>query len=191
MHERACIPILSHRDGSQVAVVGRTITGEKPKYLNTSFAKSRYLQGLWFAEQGIQERGFAIIVEDSISAIVGHQCGLTNVVATCGTALTIRQIGLLARLTDTFVLAFDNDEGGRKGSLRIKGGIDDTGREIPGLISGFPIRIEEVFLDKDLDELLLENLSLPRQLRTVEKESISPLSSIMKGFRNRGKDTWS
>ncbi len=128
---RAVIPI---RDGQGRAVGfgsrklpaadGEEPTGdsESPKYLNTPqtpiFDKGAILFGLDRAAESIRRADLAVIVEGYMDVIAAHQHGNGNVVASMGTALTERQLGLLRRLTENIVLAFDPDTAGQAASER-------------------------------------------------------------------------
>ena len=92
-----------------------------PKYLNTPrtpvFDKSRILYAMHLAKEPIRQHG-AVIVEGYMDAIMAHQHGYDNVVASMGTALTERQIDLVGRLTQDVVMALDGDNAGRTATVR-------------------------------------------------------------------------
>ncbi len=109
--------------GRVVAFGGRRINDEdEPKYINSSespvFDKSATLFGLDLANRAIQKEGVAVIAEGYTDVIACHQAGITNVVATLGTALTPKHATLLQRLCHTVVLLFDGDEAGQKAADR-------------------------------------------------------------------------
>ncbi len=118
---RIIFPIFNHR-GEIVSFAGRTIKNEEPKYLNTSntpiYNKSAVLYGLNFAKKAITEKDAVYVVEGYMDVIMLHQAGVTNAVATCGTALTTEHIRELGRFTDNFYLAFDGDSAGISAALR-------------------------------------------------------------------------
>jgi len=95
---------------------------DSPKYINTPqtpiFDKGAILYGLDRAKEHIRRSDLAVIVEGYMDVIAAHQHENGNVVASMGTALTERQVGLLRQLTENFVLAFDPDEAGRLASER-------------------------------------------------------------------------
>src|SRR5665811_589346 len=70
------------------------------------------------ARQPIIEAGNAVVVEGYTDAIAAHQAGITNVVATAGTALTSEHVDTLAQITKTITLAFDGDEAGLQATKR-------------------------------------------------------------------------
>jgi DNA primase len=119
--------------GRPVAFGGRTLGDDPAKYLNSPetplFSKSRVLYGLDLARQYIEQSGSAVIVEGYLDAVLTHQYGFTNVVATLGTALTDAHVKLLKRLTDKLILCFDGDQAGVKAADRalevvVLGGVD-------------------------------------------------------------------
>lgn len=109
--------------GRVVAFGGRRINDEdEPKYINSAesvlFDKSGTLFGLDLASRSIQKEGVAVIAEGYTDVIACHQAGLTNAIATLGTALTPKHAKLLQRLCHTVVLLFDGDEAGQKAADR-------------------------------------------------------------------------
>ena len=89
---------------------------DEPKYLNTPqtplFDKSANLYGLDRAADAIRRSDRAVVVEGYMDVIGAHQFGYQNVVASNGTSLTEKQIGLLGRYTDNIVLFLDVDVAG-------------------------------------------------------------------------------
>ncbi len=108
--------------GRMLGFGARCLDGSEPKYINspqtTLFDKSRCLYGVFQAKQSIAQRRQVIIVEGYTDVIMAHQCGVGNVVATLGTALTRQHIDLLRRFSDEAVLVFDADTAGAKASDR-------------------------------------------------------------------------
>lgn len=92
------------------------------KYINGPqtpiFDKSKILYGYNLAKIEIRKKDFAVLVEGQIDLVMSHQAGITNTVATSGTALTEDHLRLIKRLTDNLVLAFDFDLAGFKASWR-------------------------------------------------------------------------
>jgi DNA primase len=108
--------------GRVVAFGGRVLDARLPKYINSPesplYSKTRTLYGLYESRQAVAARDRAIVVEGYIDAIALWQAGFKEVVAGCGTALTVEQLRLLARHTKNVIACFDGDEAGRKASLR-------------------------------------------------------------------------
>jgi DNA primase len=119
--DRIIFPIYNER-GVIVAFGGRVRDDKLPKYINSPetpvYSKSNFLYGLNFAKKGIRERGYAILVEGYLDVIMPFQKGVTNAVATSGTALTSRQAEIIGKYTDTAVMVFDSDQAGEGASLR-------------------------------------------------------------------------
>ena len=126
--DRLMIPIRDLR-GRSIAFGARLLPGGKergdrqqPKYINSPqtilFDKGRQFYGLYEARQAIRSADSAIIVEGYMDVLAAHQHGISNVVATMGTALTEQQLKRLKRYTTKFVLALDADTAGRAATLR-------------------------------------------------------------------------
>ncbi|MFN3682237.1 MAG: DNA primase, partial [Nitrospira sp.] len=101
---------------------GRTLGHVTPKYLNSPdtplFKKGQTLFAFEQAREAMVRTKTAIIVEGYFDAIALHQAGLTNTVATLGTALTPEHVQMLRRFTEHVVLVFDPDEAGVRAALR-------------------------------------------------------------------------
>lgn len=106
--------------GKVVGFGGRVLDaatkGVAVKYQNSPesiiYSKRRELYGLFQAKQAIVKMGQVYMVEGYTDVISMHQCGIENVVANSGTALTNEQIHLLHRFTDNIVLLYDGDDAG-------------------------------------------------------------------------------
>lgn len=109
--------------GRVVAFGGRALAaGERAKYLNSPegplFEKSSLLYGLAEARESIVRRKQVVVVEGYLDAVLPHQVGVTNVVATLGTALTEAHVRLLSRYAPEVVLVFDADIAGEAAARR-------------------------------------------------------------------------
>jgi DNA primase len=95
---------------------------QKPKYLNSSdnvvYHKGRHLFGADIARAAAAKAGAVIVAEGYTDVIAMHQAGLRNTVGLMGTALTEEQVGELARLAPTVLLALDADSAGQEAMLR-------------------------------------------------------------------------
>jgi len=115
-YERAMFPIHDEL-GRSIAFGGRILGDGKPKYLNTAetpiFSKSRNLYALDRAKESIVAAGEVVVVEGYTDVIALHEAGLTNVVATLGTALTAEHVKLLSRFAKTIICMFDGDAAGQ------------------------------------------------------------------------------
>ena len=121
-HERAMFPIHSV-SGRVIAFSGRTLRSDNPaKYVNSPeteiYTKSRILLGIYFAKAEISRQDRCILVEGNVDMVTMHQLGITNVVASCGTSLTIEQIRLIRKFTDNVTIMYDGDSAGIHAALR-------------------------------------------------------------------------
>jgi DNA primase len=98
---------------------------QKPKYLNTSdndvYHKGQHLYGADLARAHAARAGQAILCEGYTDVIALHQAGLRNTVGLMGTALTAEQVGELARMAQTVLLALDADSAGQEAMLKAAG----------------------------------------------------------------------
>jgi len=103
----------------------RVLDDSLPKYLNSPqtpvFDKSGTVYGINRARTAIRQQDQAVIVEGYMDVITAHQQGFDNVVATMGTAVTLRQVTTLKRLTRNLVLALDADAAGEEAMRRCVG----------------------------------------------------------------------
>ena len=112
--------------GNVIAFGGRVLDsrtkGVSQKYVNSSespiYKKERELYGLFQAKKAIGSEDCVYMVEGYTDVISMHQCGIENVVANSGTALSKHQIHLLHRFTSNIVLLYDGDAAGIKAALR-------------------------------------------------------------------------
>jgi DNA primase len=134
--------------GRVIGFGGRVLDDSKPKYLNSPetpiFHKGTNLYGLNLAIKDNPTRT-VIMVEGYMDVISLSQQGVTNVVATLGTALTEGQCKLLKRYIDTVIVSFDSDAAGQNATIR--------GLEILQK-SGFQLRILKIPKGKDPDEFI-------------------------------------
>src|ERR1700761_5504511 len=95
---------------------------QKPKYLNTSdndvYHKGLHLYGADLARAHATRAGEVVVCEGYTDVIALHQAGLRNAVGLMGTALTAEQVGELARMASTVLLALDADTAGQEAMLR-------------------------------------------------------------------------
>jgi DNA primase len=109
-------------DGRVVGFGARALDDSLPKYLNSPqtpvFDKSSTLYGIDRAKSAIRKQNLAIVVEGYMDVITAHQYGFNNVVASLGTSLTERQVGIVKKLTKNLTLALDADAAGEMAMLR-------------------------------------------------------------------------
>jgi DNA primase len=119
--DRVVFPIPNDA-GKVVAFGARSLDGSEPKYLNSPespvYQKSRTLYGLSWAKDGIREGGRVVLMEGYLDVARAVEAGVTEAVATCGTALTAGHARLLRRFTERVVVNFDQDEAGQKAARK-------------------------------------------------------------------------
>ena len=122
---RVIFPIFDSA-GRIIAFSGRILPslddGKAAKYLNSPdtplFNKSEVLYGYDKAKHQIRVRDYTILVEGQMDLIMCHQAGYSNAVATSGTALTERHVGLLKRMSANLLMAYDADKAGLSATER-------------------------------------------------------------------------
>lgn len=159
---RLMIPIRDER-GRVIGFGGRALgPDEGAKYINSPqsalFDKSGLLFGLDMGKRAIRESGTAVIVEGYLDVIQAHQAGYLNVVAQMGTAMTEKQIGLVApRFASKIVLALDADEAGQNAARRsLEVARQALSRDYAGRLS-VDLRILQVPAGKDPDDFLRQS----------------------------------
>ena len=145
---RLMFPIQDTR-GKFIAFGGRVLDDSKPKYINSPenivYSKGRQLFGLNVAKKSDTKK--IIIVEGYMDAISLYQRGITNVVASLGTALTEAQGRLLRRHSEQIIIGYDSDAAGQAATLR--------GLEILQNM-GCDIRVLQIYGAKDPDEFVIK-----------------------------------
>ena len=121
--DRLMLPI-QDQNGNTVGFAGRILkdTEKEAKYINSQesflFHKSKLLFGLYQAKNTIRELKKCYLVEGYFDVISLSQCGIKNVIASCGTSLTDDQCRLLKRYTDCVTIFYDSDAAGKKATER-------------------------------------------------------------------------
>ena len=154
--DRLIIPIRDVQ-GRVIGFGGRTLTDEQPKYLNSPetelFSKGKTLFALDQAKAGISQVDSAVVVEGYFDAIALHAAGITNVVASLGTALSLEQVRLVLRYCDSkqLILNFDADKAGTNAAERAIGEIAELAYK-----GEVQLKILNLPNGKDADEYLRE-----------------------------------
>ena len=168
--ERVIFPIRD-QNGHAVGLGGRILGKEGvsedgrdhgPKYLNSPatalFDKSRTLYLIDRAKSAIRKTGQAVIVEGYTDALMAHQAGFENVVASLGTALTPQQVALITRYAKRIALAYDVDAAGEKagtfGATALEELIRQLARDDTGGVELDDVRVVRLPEGKDPDEVL-------------------------------------
>jgi DNA primase len=119
--DRIMFPIRDNR-GRIIGFGGRTLGKDAAKYLNSPetpiYHKGNELYGLYEAKQANRQLDQLIVVEGYMDVIALAQNGITNVVATSGTAITPKQIQILLHHTPNIIFCFDGDQAGRTAAWR-------------------------------------------------------------------------
>ena len=151
---RVIVPI-HDRQGRVIGFGGRSLDGSEPKYLNSPetelFEKGKHLFGLDKATNAIRKDDRAVVVEGYFDVIALHAAGITNAVASLGTALSSQQITQLCRVSDgkRIVLNFDADGAGVRAANRAIGEVEQL-----ALQGQLELRILHLPSGKDPDEFL-------------------------------------
>lgn len=154
--QRLTVP-LADGQGQVIGFTARLIGDiDGPKYINTPqtllYDKGRHVFGLHLAKGAIRKHDYVVVVEGNLDVISSHQAGVTQVVATAGTALTEFHLKALSRLTHHIRLAFDAD----------KAGIAATERAIP-IAERVGVDLSIIQMPdgaKDPDELIQQDVKL-------------------------------
>jgi len=151
------VPIYD-RQGRVIGFGGRSLDGGEPKYLNSPetevFEKGKHLFGLDRATSAIRKDDQAVVVEGYFDVIALHAAGLTNAVASLGTALSSQQITQLCRCCESrrLVLNFDTDGAGVRAAQRAIGEVEQL-----ALQGQLELRVLHLPAGKDPDDFLKEH----------------------------------
>ena len=154
---RVIVPIRD-RQGRVIGFGGRSLDGTEPKYLNSPetevFEKGKHLFGLDRASSAIRKDDRAVVVEGYFDVIALHAAGVTNSVASLGTALSSQQITQLCRCSDgkRIVLNFDADGAGIRAANRAIGEVEQL-----ALQGQLELRVLHLPSGKDPDEFLKDH----------------------------------
>ncbi len=181
--DRLMFPIYDIQ-GRVIAFGGRTMSSSKniPKYINSPdsiiFKKSDSLYALNFAKSLISQKGYSIIVEGYMDAIMCHQNNINNVVAPLGTALTHFHLKRLKRFANNVLLVFDGDTAGMAATKR---SIELC------FIEGMPSKILPLPRGVDPDTYILKHGS--DDFRRQISRAISPIEFLLKFSGKKNLDT--
>jgi DNA primase len=203
LHGRLIFPIRDVQ-GRVCGFGGRVLGDGQPKYINSRqgaiFDKSAVLYTIDRAAEAIRTSGEAVVVEGYLDALRAHQAGFDNVVASLGTAITVRQLGLLARLrckdggAPRVVLALDADPAGARAAA--EAGVRATvalrqppptgsvtiGKPAP---SSLDLRIATLPAGKDPDEVIHEDPRIWREAIAAAAPAMDHLFDLVLGSLDR------
>lgn len=182
---------------------GKTLgASASAKYVNSPetevFHKSRALFGFFQARGAIRSEDSAVLVEGQVDLILSHQAGVTNAVASSGTALTADHLALIKRFTKNLVLALDADKAGfsatrRAIELALDQDMNVRAAKLPKGLDPADLILKDVTLWKEaingtrhvIDfylELYLEEYPDKAELRAKISEDVIPLISHLKNM---------
>jgi DNA primase len=163
---------LSDPSGRVIAFSGRATEADaQPKYLNSPdtalFTKSEVLYGLDKAKEEIRKKNYAILVEGQMDLVLSHQAGVTNTVASSGTAFTKAHLERLKRLSPRIILAFDADNAGEKAAEK---------STILGLSLGMEVKVARLPEGKDPADLVRDD---PEAWKDVLRKSLMAIEFFL------------
>jgi len=180
--DRIMFPIRDSR-GRTIGFGGRVLGDEKPKYLNspetTVFHKGQELYGLYEAKQQNRQLNEILVVEGYMDVIALAQHGITNAVATLGTATSEEHLKRLFRLVHNVVFCFDGDRAGRQAAWRA------LNSALPVLEDGRHVRFLFLPDGQDPDTMVREE-GTDAFRRRLEREAL-PLTDYL--FRHLAEET--
>jgi DNA primase len=128
--DRIMFPIWDGQ-GQIIAFGGRTLGEDQPKYLNSPetklFSKGKTIYGLHLARPQIRKENETVLFEGYVDVISAWQAGITNGVATLGTALTEEQAKIIRRNSEKVIICYDSDEAGVNAAYRAVSMFDKVG----------------------------------------------------------------
>ena len=161
--------------GKYIAIGCRTLLPEEkrkelgvPKYRNSTYKKTSHLFGLDKATKAIRDANKVFVCEGYFDCISAHQSNFMNVVATCGTMFSERQLIILSRYTENVCLLFDNDNPGRTNAKRImqKLGRFDSNIHLTCTFTPEGYKDLDEYLQKGGDFKIFENLVADDNIKT-------------------------
>lgn len=162
-----------------------------PKYLNSPatpiFDKSRVLYPIDRAKGAIHRHDLAVIVEGYTDALMAHQAGFENVVASLGTALTPQQVALAARYTRRLALAYDVDPAGERAGTLSGAALSQLIAQLAHNDAGLrldEVRVVRLPAGRDPDELIRDD---PERWR-AEVEGAQPIVEYLIAALARAHD---
>ena len=169
--DRLMFPIHNTK-GSVIGFGGRVLSSkDNPKYLNSPetplFSKSKELYGLYHCRKYSRKIDAIIVVEGYMDVIALHQQGITNVVATLGTATTSSHLQVLSRTAETIVFCFDGDKAGRDAAWKA------LKTSLPAITAGLVIKFLLLPEGEDPDTLINSESAKAFNKRVDEAQTLS------------------
>ncbi|MEK7177062.1 MAG: DNA primase [Patescibacteria group bacterium] len=168
-------------NGRVIAFSGRALSKEtEPKYLNSPdtvlFTKSEVLYGLDKAKDSIRKKDYTVLVEGQIDLVLSHQAGVTNTVASSGTAFTRMHLERLKRFSSRIILAFDGDLAGEKAAERAS--------EL-GISLGMEVKVANLPRNSDPAEVIEKD---PKAWKDILRESLPAIEFFFNKVAEMEKD---
>jgi DNA primase len=172
---------LSDASGRVIAFSGRSLDPDAvPKYLNTPettlFLKGEVLYGLDKAKDAIRKKNYAVLVEGQMDLVLSHQAGVSNTVASSGTAFTEAHLLRLKRLSTRLILAFDADSAGEKAAEK---------STMLGLGLGMEVKIAKMPEGKDPADLVRDSAD---SWKEVLRRSVMAIEFFLDLVRSKESD---
>jgi len=172
---------LADPNGRVIAFSGRVLSKEtEPKYLNSPdtplFTKSEVLYGLDKAKDEIRKKDYAILVEGQIDLVLSHQIGVSNTVASSGTAFTRAHLEKLKRFSSRIIIAFDGDVAGEKAG--------EKASEL-GIFLGLEVKIANLSKNLDPAEIIAQN---SQDWKDILRHSLPAVELFFNKIEEREKD---
>ncbi|MEX0919389.1 MAG: DNA primase [Parcubacteria group bacterium] len=167
--------------GRVIAYSGRAMASDAlAKYLNSPdtilFTKSEVLYGLDKAKDEIRKKNYTVLVEGQMDLLLSHQAGVSNTVASSGTAFTASHLERLKRLSSRIILAFDGDLAGRKASEK---------SSILGYSLGLEVKVAPVPEGLDPAEIVGKS---PEDWKDVLRTSLPSVEYLLNDILEKEKD---
>jgi len=169
--DRLMFPIHNTK-GAVIGFGGRVLSSkDNPKYLNSPetplFSKSKELYGLYHCRKYSRKINAILVVEGYMDVIALHQKGITNVVATLGTATTSSHLQVLSRTAETIVFCFDGDKAGRDAAWKA------LKTSLPAITAGLVIKFLLLPEGEDPDTLINSESAKAFNKRVDEAQTLS------------------
>jgi len=169
--DRLMFPIHNTK-GAVIGFGGRVLSSkDNPKYLNSPetplFSKSKELYGLYHCRKYSRKINAILVVEGYMDVIALHQKGITNVVATLGTATTSSHLQVLSRTAETIVFCFDGDKAGRDAAWKA------LKTSLPAITAGLVIKFLLLPEGEDPDTLINSESAKAFNKRVDQAQTLS------------------
>ncbi len=192
LYGRITIPV-TNAEGEYVSTVGRilpdnpliTLDPGEPKYWHYSYDKGNHLFNLWNVGQGLRQVGWAIVTEGIFDVFAFHAAGIHCAVAPIAANFSAQQATLLACYCDKFLFCFDNDDAGKRATIKAAKLSKQFGYK-PYLIA-LPPEYKDAGELAAHDPLMLRSavLEAVAEMEERPKRSVSKLLDRIQGLHNQ------